>query len=115
MPVGHIDACRHAANMEDQMTFTMGVDIERAVQLINRRPTEPAVEDGERTAHAFPSRMFSSFRSAFNNADEIARAESDRVGRSLPGCVVALVMRQYFLHSGTVRLGSPIFENTAGS
>ncbi|BBO10895.1 hypothetical protein TM102_23650 [Bradyrhizobium sp. TM102] len=97
------------------MTFTMGVDIERAVQLINRRPAEPAVEDGERTAHAFPSRIFLSFRSAFNNADEIARAESDRVSKSLPGLCIAEVMRQYFLHSGTVRLGSPILEKTAGS
>jgi hypothetical protein len=99
--------------MEDQMTFTMGVDIERAVQLINRRPTEPAMEDGERAAHAFPSPTFLSFRSAFNNADEIARAESDRVSKSPPGCVVAI--GQYFLHSGTVRLGNPILENTAGS
>jgi hypothetical protein len=74
--------------MEDQVTFTMGVDIERAVQLINRRPAETAVEDGERTAHAFPSRTFLSFRPAFNNAAEIARAESDRVSKSLSAYAV---------------------------
>jgi hypothetical protein len=32
----------------------MRVDVERAVQLINRRPAETTVEDGERPAHAFP-------------------------------------------------------------
>jgi hypothetical protein len=40
--------------MEDQMTFAMRVDVERAVQLVNRRPAKAAVEDGERAAHAFP-------------------------------------------------------------
>jgi hypothetical protein len=36
--------------------------VERAVQLIDRRATEPAVEDGKRSTHAFPSRgMFLSF------------------------------------------------------
>ncbi|WP_162137422.1 hypothetical protein [Bradyrhizobium sp. YR681] len=72
------------------MTFTMRVDIERAVQLINRRPTEPAMEDGERTAHAFPSRMFLSFQSTFNKPAKIARAESARVSKSLPACVLSV-------------------------
>lgn len=49
-----IDTCRTPADMEDQMTFAMRVDVEGAVQLIDRRPAEAAVEDGERPAHAFP-------------------------------------------------------------
>jgi hypothetical protein len=32
----------------------MRMHVEGAVQLIDRRATEPAVEDGERLAHAFP-------------------------------------------------------------
>jgi hypothetical protein len=32
----------------------VGMGIERAVQLIDRRAAEPAVEDGERPAHCLP-------------------------------------------------------------
>jgi hypothetical protein len=34
----------------------MCMHVERTVQLIDRRATEPAVEDGKRSTHAFPSR-----------------------------------------------------------
>ena len=51
-----IDACGTSPDMEDQMTFAMRVDVEGAVQLIDRRPAKAAVEDGERPAHAFPPR-----------------------------------------------------------
>src|SRR4051812_11071692 len=36
------------------MPFTMRMHVEGAVQLVDRRATEPAVEDGERLAHALP-------------------------------------------------------------
>jgi hypothetical protein len=40
------------------MALAMRVRVERAVQLINRRAAKPAVEDGERPAHAFPPECF---------------------------------------------------------
>jgi hypothetical protein len=40
--------------MEDQMPLAVRMHVEGTVQLINRRATEPAVEDGKRLAHAFP-------------------------------------------------------------
>jgi hypothetical protein len=52
--VADIDLRRRPADVEDQVALAMRVRIERAVQLINRRATEPAMEDGERPAHAFP-------------------------------------------------------------
>jgi hypothetical protein len=70
--------------MEDQMTFAMRVDIEGAVQLIDRRPAETAVEDGERPAHAFPPRS-SCFSVAFNNLGENARADNIRTLQISPG------------------------------
>jgi hypothetical protein len=67
------------------MTFTMCVNVERAVQLIDRRPTEAAVEDGERPAHAFPPDVLFVFPIAFNNRGEIASAEASAPCKSLPG------------------------------
>jgi hypothetical protein len=39
--------------VKDQVTLAMGMLIEGPVQLIDRRAAEPAVEDGERSAHVF--------------------------------------------------------------
>jgi hypothetical protein len=40
--------------MKDQVPLAMGMHVERAIQLIDRRATKPAVEDGKRSAHALP-------------------------------------------------------------
>ena len=52
--VANVDLRRRPADMEDQMAFAMRMHVEGAVQLINRRASEPAVEDGKRPAHALP-------------------------------------------------------------
>src|SRR2546421_5412051 len=52
--VANVDLRRRPADMEDQMAFAMRMHVEGAVQLINRRAAEPAVEDGKRPAHALP-------------------------------------------------------------
>src|SRR5579871_795229 len=54
--IAHVDACRRSADMEDQMPLAMRMHVERAVQLIDRRAAKTTVEDGKRSAHAFPSR-----------------------------------------------------------
>src|SRR5690348_5138661 len=54
--VAHIDACRRSADVKDQVPLAMRMHVERAVQLIDRRAAKTAVEDGKRSAHAFPSR-----------------------------------------------------------
>src|SRR5262249_7020577 len=53
-PVTDVDAGRCATDVKDQMAFAMRMHVEGTVQLIDRRATEPAVEDGERPAHALP-------------------------------------------------------------
>jgi hypothetical protein len=74
--IAHINAGWRSTDMKNQMPFTMRVHVEGAVQLIDRRATEPAVEDGESLAHAFPpAGMFLSFQPAFNIRREIARED----------------------------------------
>src|SRR5262249_22109401 len=82
--VANVDARGHTADVEDQMTLAMRVDVERAVQLVDRCPTEPAVEDGERPAHAIPSRCCLVLPLAFNNRGEIARAQNIRAPQIAP-------------------------------
>src|SRR2546430_6378180 len=52
--IADVDAGRRSADMKNQMPFAMRMHVEGAVQLIDRRATEPAVEDGQSLAHAFP-------------------------------------------------------------
>src|SRR5881394_4462711 len=60
--IAHINAGGRSTDVKNQMPFTMRMHVEGAVQLIDRRATEPAVEDGESLAHAFPpAGMFLSF------------------------------------------------------
>jgi hypothetical protein len=65
------------------------VDVERAVQLIDRRPTKAAVEDGERPAHASPPKSSWYFLVAFNNRGENARAHVSRFWQISPRPVIA--------------------------
>src|SRR5580692_11587629 len=120
--VAHVDPRRCAADVKDQMPLAMRMHVERAVQLIDRRATEPAVEDGKRSAHAFPSRgMFLSFffRPASiipgGNSRAWAGATATISSRSTSAELSNARVGQYFLHSGIVRLGRPILANTAGS
>ena len=117
--IANVDLRRRSADMEDQVPFAVCVHVEGTVQLIDRRAAEPAVEDGKRPAHALPpAGCLLLFRPAFN-----IRGENARVRRSpsataprQPAAALALQkIGQYFLHSGTVRLGRPILANTAGS
>src|SRR5260221_9486060 len=62
----NVDLRRRSADMKDQVPFAVCVHVEGAVQLIDRRATEPAVEDRKRFAHALPPGMSLLFRSAFN-------------------------------------------------
>src|SRR5262249_6448164 len=52
--VADVDLRRRSADVEDQVALAMRMHVEGAVQLINRRTTEPAMEDGKRPAHALP-------------------------------------------------------------
>ncbi len=115
--VADVDAGRRSTDMKNQMPFAMRMHVEGAVQLIDRRATEPAVEDGQSLAHAFPpAGMFLSFQPAFNIRRGNAREDHVQPGpRRVTGARSQMRRTQYFLHSGTVRLGSPILENTAGS
>ena len=84
MPVADINAGGRSTDMENQMPFAMRVHVEGAVQLIDRRATEPAVEDGESPAHAFPPACSCLFRSAFNNRGRECKGARSR--RIAPGC-----------------------------
>ncbi|MGY3466391.1 hypothetical protein ACVW0I_003262 [Bradyrhizobium sp. LM6.11] len=89
MSLADIDASGTSPDMEDQMTFAMCVDVERAVQLIDRRPAKAAVEDGERPAHAFPPKSSCRFLVAFNNRGENARAHEVRALQISPKSAIA--------------------------
>src|SRR4029077_8429418 len=75
--IANVDLRRRPADMENQVPLAMCVHVEGAVQLIDRRATEQAVEDGKRSAHALPPGMSLLFLSAFN-----IRGENARVTRS---------------------------------
>ena len=113
--IAHVNAGWRSTDMKNQMPFAMRVHVEGAVQLIDRRATEPAVEDGESPAHAFPPRDVLVF---FNQrSTSAARMQGKITSSPGPGVTGARsqMRRTQFLHSGTVRLGSPILENTAAS
>src|SRR3989440_1178597 len=115
--IAHVNAGWRSTDMKNQMPFVMRVHVEGAVQLIDRRATEPAVEDGESPAHAFPPAGCSClFQPAFNIRRENAREDHIQPGpRRVTEARSQMRRTQYFLHSGTVRLGRPILEKTAGS
>jgi hypothetical protein len=59
--IADVDPGRRSTDMKNQMPLAMRMHVEGAVQLIDRRATEPAVEDGQSLAHAFPPAGCSSF------------------------------------------------------
>src|SRR5262249_53788753 len=111
---------RCSADVKDQVPLAMRMHVERAVQLIDRRAAKPAVEDGERLAHASPpARCSCAWGTGSNIPHKNSSAEDgrpgDRTSRSASSQCGFAAEPQYFLHSGTVRLGNPILANTAGS
>src|SRR5215207_1119063 len=119
--IADVDASRRSTDMKNQMPFAMRMHVEGPVQLIDRRATKQAVEDGQSLAHAFPpAGMFSCL---FNQRSTSAAGMQGKITSSLgpsgprrvTGARSQMRRAQYFLHSGTVRLGSPILEKTAGS
>ena len=119
--IANVDAGRRSTDMKNQMPFAMRMHVEGPVQLIDRRATKQAVEDGQSLAHAFPpAGMFSSFSTSVQHPPRECKGRS-RAGqgpsgpRRVTGVLSQMRRTQYFLHSGTVRLGSPILEKTAGS
>src|SRR5215213_5802151 len=65
--IADVDASRRSTDMKNQMPFTMRMHVEGPVQLIDRRATKQAVEDGQSLAHAFPpAGMLLAFQPAFN-------------------------------------------------
>ena len=50
----NVDLCRRSADMKDQMSLAVCVHVEGTVQLIDRRATESAVEDGKRLMPSLP-------------------------------------------------------------
>jgi hypothetical protein len=50
----NVDLRRRSADIKDQVALAVCMHVEGTVQLIDRRATEPAVEDGKRSAHALP-------------------------------------------------------------
>src|SRR5882757_2266628 len=114
-PIAHVDLRRRSADMEDQVSLAVRMHVKGTIQLINRRATEPAVKDSKRFAHALPPAAL--FNQPSTSGRRIQGREGSPVATTLPATAGShpQKIRQYFLHSGTVRLGSPIFENTAGS
>src|ERR1700724_1364274 len=91
----YFDAAWCAADVEDQMPFAMRVHVEGTIELIDCRAAKMTVKDG---------------KSPFEGRSNVGswRVDGRPRGRRPSG------LFQYFLHSGTVRLGRPIFANTAG-
>jgi hypothetical protein len=83
--IAHINAGWRATDMKNQMPFAMRMHVEGTVQLIDRRATEPAVEDGESLAHAFPpAGMFLSFSTSVQHPPRDCKGRSHPAG-SGPG------------------------------
>jgi hypothetical protein len=78
----NVDLRRRSADMKDEVPLAVCMHVEGTVQLIDRRATELAVEDGKRSAHAFPPGMSLLFRSAFNIRGEIARVRRPHCNRA---------------------------------
>src|SRR5438552_10554576 len=79
--IADVDAGRRSTDMKNQMPFAMRMHVKGAVQLIDRRATEPAVEDGQSPAHAFPPAGCSClFQPAFNIRRENAREDHIQPG-----------------------------------
>ena len=95
--IAHINARRRSTDMKNQMPFTMRMHVEGAVQLVDRRADVLV------------------FSPAFNIRGENASLDGVCPGPRRNGARSQMRRTQYFLHSGTVRLGTPILENTAGS
>src|SRR5215217_5373517 len=80
--IADVDASRRSTDMKNQMPFAMRMHVEGPVQLIDRRATKQAVEDGQSLAHAFPpAGMFLSFQPAFNIRRGNAREDHVQSGR----------------------------------
>src|SRR2546430_10624085 len=108
--IAHINAGGRSTDMKNQMPFAMRMHVEGSVQLIDRRATEPAVEDGESLAHAFPpAGMFLVFSTSVQHPPRECKGRSHSArARADPGALTGarsqMRRTQYFLHSGTVRL-----------
>src|ERR1700748_3555324 len=88
-----MDPRRRAADVKDQMPLAMRMHVERTVQLIDRRATKPAMEDGKRSAHVFPSRgMFLFFSTSVDHPGR----EFKGLGQTDRGDIVAVRPRMRF-------------------
>src|ERR1700744_286459 len=95
--------------MKNEGTFAVRMDVEGAVQLVDRRSAVSAVNGRHGPAHLFaPPGSVALFTTRFNSRRGFARA-NEPGGRKPPGHAG----NQYFLHSGFVRLGGPILRNTS--
>src|SRR3954462_10330293 len=85
--IAHVNVRRRSTDMKNQMPFAMRMHVEGSVQLIDRRATEPAVEDGESLAHAFPpAGMFLSFSTSVQPPPRECKGRSHSVrARADPG------------------------------
>src|SRR6476660_8192856 len=85
--IAHVNVRRRSTDMKNQRPFAMRMHVEGAVQLIDRRATEPAVEDGESLAHAFPpAGMFLSFSTSVQHPPRDCKGRSRPVrARTDPG------------------------------
>src|SRR5437667_4653607 len=80
--IADVDAGWRSADMKNQMPFAMRMHVEGAVQLIDRRATEPAVEDGQSLAHAFPpAGMFLSFSTSVQHPPRECKGRSHTPAR----------------------------------
>ena len=116
--ITHVDLRRRSADVKDQVPLAVRMHVEGTVQLIDRRATELAVEDGKRSAHALPPAGCFFLATNVQHPKRECKGEHisfcNRAGQTMAGSHLQKI-GQYFLHSGMVRLGKPILENTAGS
>ena len=116
--IANVDLRRRSTDMEDQVPLAVRMHVEGTVQLIDRRAAKPAVEDGKRSAHALPPADVFCFSTSVQHPGRECKGEKFLLQPHNPsanGRLALQKIRQYFLHSGTVRLGRPILANTAGS
>src|SRR5271168_5547606 len=91
------------------MPFAVRMDVERAVQLVDHRAAKLAVDGRNSPAHLCSSSPIC--RVIYDKVhSQRGFARADEPGGFRPPSSAA---NQYFLHSGLVRLGGPIFTNVS--
>ena len=94
--------------MKDEVPFAVRMDVEGAVQIVDHRAAELAVDGRDGPAHLCSSSPIC--RVIYDKVQQLERIRKSKLGDFLSPSRLTV---QYFLHSGFVRLGGPILANTS--